>query len=120
MGMTGQGCAKVSQVDGRTLAERVSAFLRSQHPQKTAQCVEFETAISAHTVRKWLDQGNAPSGPAYDALVRRYGAPFLCAVHPEHADAWFADLERQQRQARLERKALALLRQIDDLRESRA
>ncbi|MGW9822264.1 DNA-binding transcriptional regulator YiaG [Methylorubrum extorquens] len=120
MGKTGQACAKVSQVDGRTLAERVSAFLRSQHPLKTAQCVEAETNISANTVRKWLEQGNAPSGSAYDALVCRYGADFLCAVHPEHAGAWFADVARQQRQQRLERKAAALLRQIDDLREGRA
>lgn len=119
MGKSGQASAKVGQVDGRTLAERVSAFLRTQHPLKTAQCVEAETNISANTVRKWLEQGNSPSGSAYDALVCRYGADFLCAVHPEHAGAWFAAVARQQRQVRLERRAADLRRELAELQESR-
>lgn len=117
MGKTGQVRRKVSQVDGRTLAEHVCAFLRAQHPVKTAQCVEAETGISAHTVRKWLDQGNAPSGPAYDALVRRYGAPFLCSVHPETRDAWFAHVARMQEQERLEAKARQIRQRLTDMRE---
>lgn len=120
MGKTGQAVRKVSQVDARTLAERVCTFLRSQHPLKTAQCVEAEIAVSAHTVRKWLEQGNAPSGPAYDALVRRYGAPFLCAVHPEQADEWFAEVARMQEQLHLEARAADIRQQLNDLRTGRA
>lgn len=119
MGKTGQISGTSGQIDARTLAERISAFLRTRHPLKTPQSVEAETGVPAATVRKWLEQGNAPSGSAYDALVRRYGAPFLCAVHPEESGAWFADVARQQRQDRLEAKADALLRQINDLREGR-
>ncbi|GJE33527.1 hypothetical protein LDDCCGHA_3727 [Methylobacterium oxalidis] len=120
MGKTGLAARKVSQVDARTLAERVTSFLRAQHPLKTAQCVEAETDISASTVRKWLEQGNAPSGPAYDALVRRYGAPFLCAVHPEQADEWFAEVARMQEQVHLERAVAVMKRRLDDVREGRA
>lgn len=119
MGKTGQVRRKISQVDGRTLAEHVCTFLREQHPVKTAQCVEAETGISAHTVRKWLDQGNAPSGPAYDALVRRYGASFLCSVHPETRDAWFAHVARMQEQERLEAHVRQMKQQLAALREER-
>ena len=119
MGKTGQNGAKVGQVDARTLAERISAFLRSRHPLKTPQSVESETGVPAATVRKWLEQGNAPSGSAYDALVRRYGADFLCAVHPEHAGTWFAAVAKQQRQARLERRAADLRRELAELQEGR-
>ncbi|KAB1068878.1 hypothetical protein [Methylobacterium planeticum] len=112
MRKTGQAHRKITQVDGRTLAERVAGFLREQHPLKTAQCVEAETGVSAHTVRKWLEQGNAPSGPAYDALVNRYGAPFLCRVHPDRSDAWFVDVARQQEQQRLERAAATIRQQL--------
>lgn len=119
MRLYGQRRAKVSQVDGRTLAERVAAFLRGQHPTKTAQCVEAETEISANTVRKWLEQGNAPSGPAYDALVRRYGAPFLCAVHPEARGSWFDGVARQEHQAQLEQQAAIIRQQLSDLGRGR-
>ncbi|APX84595.1 hypothetical protein BV511_07645 [Methylorubrum extorquens] len=119
MGKTGQNRAKVGQVDARTLAERISAFLRARHPLKTPQSVEAETGVPAATVRKWLEQGNAPSGSAYDALVCCYGADFLCAVHPEHAGAWFAAVARQQRQVRLERRAADLRRELAELQESR-
>ena len=119
MGKTGQNRRKIAQVDGRTLAERVCAFLREQHPVKTAQCVEGEAGVSAHTVRKWLDQGNAPSGPAYDALVRCYGAPFLCSVHPETRDAWFAHVARMQEQEQLEAKALQIRQRLTAMREGR-
>jgi hypothetical protein len=120
MGKSGQAQRKVGPVDGRTLAERVSAFLRDQHPLKTALCVEAETNIPANTVRKWLEQGNAPNGPAYDALVQRYGAAFLCRVHPDRADAWFVDVARQQEQERLERAAAAIRQQLADVLGGRA
>ena len=120
MGKTGRKLGKIGQVDGRTLAERVASFLREQHPLKTPQCVEAETAIPANTVRKWLEQGNAPSGPAYDALVRRYGAAFLCAVHREHEGAWFADVARRDEQARLERQAATIRQQLATVMEGRA
>lgn len=113
---SGQDRTKIGQVEARTLAERVAAFLRSEHPLKTAQCVEAETDISAHTVRKWLEQGNAPSGPAYDALVRRYGAAFLCAVHPEARGSWFDGVARMERQAELEARAATIRKQLQEVR----
>ena len=112
MGKSGQDCGKVGQVDGRTLAERVGSFLREVHPLKTAQCVQAETGVPANTVRKWLEQGNAPSGPAYDALVRRYGPAFLCRVHPEHGGEWFAEVLRQEQRARLQAQAATILDQL--------
>ncbi|GEP09855.1 hypothetical protein [Methylobacterium gnaphalii] len=95
------------------------AFLREQHPVKTASCVEAEAGVSAHTVRKWFDLGSAPSGPAYDALVRRYGAPFLCSVHPETRDAWFAHVARLQEQEQLEARARQITQRLTDMREGR-
>lgn len=115
MRKAGQIQRKVGQVDGRTLAERVAEFLRRQHPVKTALCVAAEIDVPANTVRKWLEQGNAPSGAAYDALVCRYQAPFLCAVHPEQRDAWFFEVARQQEQARLERAAASIRQQLADV-----
>ncbi|WP_437870894.1 hypothetical protein ACSD7O_14225 [Methylorubrum extorquens] len=82
--------------------------------------MEAETGIPAGTVRKWLEQGNVPSGEAMLALSKRYEAPFLCAAYPDDEDAWFFEVARQQEQERLERKAEALLRQINDLRQGRA
>lgn len=120
MGKTGQEQGKVGRNHARTFAERVAAFLRAQHPLKTPQCVEAETGIPAGTVRKWLEQGNVPSGEAMLALSKRYEAPFLCAAYPDDEDAWFFEVARQQEQERLERKAEALLRQINDLRQGRA
>ncbi|UHC16042.1 hypothetical protein LRS73_26785 [Methylobacterium currus] len=72
--------------------------------------------MAASTVRKWLEQGHCPSGPAYDAMTVTYGAPFLCALRPDEPDAWFHRVARAERQAALEARARALEEQLADLR----
>lgn len=112
MGKSGQEQGKFGRSHARTFAERVAAFLRAQHPLKTPQCVEAETGIPAGTVRKWLEQGNIPSGEAMLALSKRYEAPFLCAAYPDDEDAWFFEVARQQEQARLEAQAATIRQQL--------
>lgn len=119
MGKSGHALRRVEHVDARTLAERISSFLRLRHPAKTAAHVEAETGIPSATVRKWLEQGNAPSGAHYDALVVVYGAPMLCAVRPHDRDAWWHRAARAEHQAALEARAEAIKAQLAHLRGRR-
>lgn len=119
MGKSGHDVRKFSQIDARTLAVRVCAFLRRIYPTKTAIYVEADTGVPSGTVRKWLEQGHCPSGPAYDAMTATYGVPFLCAVHPDEPDAWFHRVLRAERQAALEERAAAIEAQLADLRGGR-
>ena len=112
VGKSSQKLRKVSASDVRTFAEHVSSFLRGKHPAKTAFCVECETGIPATTVRKWLEQGCSPNGPAVASLARVYGPDFLCAVFPDGGDEWFAAVARREEQARLERAAAVIRHQL--------
>ena len=109
---SGQKSGTCGRIRARTFAERVADFLRAQHPQKTAQSVQAATGLSAATVRKWLEQGNTPSGEAMLALSKSYGPELLCAAYPEDQDAWFFEVARQQEQARLEAQAATIRQQL--------
>lgn len=108
MRKSGRQHGKVFLCDGRTLRERVSSFLRAQHPDKTAAYVACEIGVPAETVRKWLEQGSVPNGAAMLALVRRYRMSFIDEVLGEDADDWIADLARQEQQERLRSEAAAI------------
>ena len=118
MGKSGQVVGRVSPSDDRTFAERVSTFLRRMHPVKTAQCVEVEAGIPATTVRKWLEQGCAPSGKHTAALARRYRG-FLWAVFPDAENEWVAEVARQDELERLERQAATIRQQMSDVLRGR-
>ncbi|WP_198157520.1 hypothetical protein [Methylobacterium nodulans] len=115
MRKSGHDVRKFSQIDARTLAERACRFLRQRYPNKTALYVEADTGVPSSTVRKWLDQGHCPSGPAYDAMIATYGAAFLCAMRPDEHGAWFHRVARAERQAALEARAAAIQSQLDAL-----
>ena len=115
MGKSGHNVGRVSPSNDRTFAEHVSSFLRRLHPVKTAQCVACDTGIPATTIRKWLEQGCAPSGKHTALLTRRYRGAFLYAVFPEGADEWFAELARQDDLVRLERQAATIRQQLSDV-----
>jgi len=118
MGKSGQVVGRVSPSDDRTFAERVSTFLRRMHPVKTAHCVEVEAGIPATTVRKWLEQGCAPSGKHTAALARRYRG-FLWAVFPDAENEWVAEVARQDELERLERQAATIRQQMSDVLRGR-
>ncbi|WP_157064306.1 hypothetical protein [Methylobacterium tarhaniae] len=115
MRKSGSDLRKFSQIDARTLAERACQFLRDLYPAKTAMYVSADIGVAVGTVRKWLDQGHCPSGPAYDAMIATYGAGFLCAIRPDEA-GWWHRVARAERQALLEARARDLEEQLADLR----
>jgi hypothetical protein len=118
MGKSGTDLRKFSQIDARTLAERACDFLRDRYPNKTAMYVAADIGVAVGTVRKWLDQGHCPSGPAYDAMIATYGAGFLCAIRPDEA-GWWHRVARAERQAALEARAEAIEQQLASLRGAR-
>ncbi|MGE7415869.1 hypothetical protein [Methylobacterium tarhaniae] len=118
MGKSGSDLRKFSQIDARTLAERACQFLRDRYPAKTAMYVSADIGVAVGTVRKWLDQGHCPSGPAYDAMIATYGAGFLCAIRPDEA-GWWHRVARAERQAALEARAEAIQQQLASMRGAR-
>lgn len=118
MRKSGSDLRKFSQIDARTLAERACQFLRDRYPTKTAMYVSADIGVAVGTVRKWLDQGHCPSGPAYDAMIATYGAGFLCAIRPDEA-GWWHRVARAERQAALEARAEAIEQQLASLRGGR-
>ena len=118
MGKSGHDLRKFSQIDARTLAERACQFLRDRYPNKTALYVAADIGVAVSTVRKWLDQGHCPSGPAYDVMIATYGAVFLCAIRPDEP-GWWHRVARAERQAALEARAAAIEQQLASLRGAR-
>ena len=114
MGKSGQKVGRVSPSDDRTFAEHVSEYLRRKHPVKTAQCVGSDTGIPSTTIRKWLEQGCAPSGKHTALLAGRY-CDFLAAVFPGDERAWFAEVARQVALEELEQRAAKIRQQMSDV-----
>jgi hypothetical protein len=97
-------------------ADRAVAFLRAQHPVKTAEAVEAETRglVSAARVQKWLLGVNKPDFAATMALICVYGPAFLSAtllVEP----IWVAHATRAQHLAALEAEHARLSREIQTI-----
>lgn len=118
MGKSGQNVGRASPSNDRTFAEHSSRFLREMYPHKTAQNVAVDTGIPATTIRKWLEQGCAPSGRHTAVLSRRYRG-FLSAVFPDAIDEWIAEVARQEALERLERQAATIAQQLTDVMRGR-
>jgi hypothetical protein len=59
--------------------EGLQAFIRSEHPVKTALCVEAATGIPSDTVKKWISGEASPNGRALLTLAMVYGPQVLAA-----------------------------------------
>lgn len=70
------------------VAERINAFLRRRHPQKTAEHVSAETSIPAGTVAKWLERGSTPGAVGTLLMILAFGPEFLAEVYAEKTPEW--------------------------------
>lgn len=93
--------------------ERTIAFLRAQHPSKTAEEIEAAThgRVSAATAKKWLSRVSAPSFFACIALISAYGPAFLAAVMDDQP-AWLQAAEREAEHAAIRRQIAALQKRL--------
>ena len=105
----------IGVLEPQIFGARVSDFLRSIHPIKTAACVEADTGVSARTVSKWLEGASSPSGNAYHRLIEVYGPELFVFVSPEASPASLREAARVCRQARLERAAAAIRSQLAEV-----
>lgn len=90
-----------------SVGERVCAFLREQHPVKTADNVAADTGIPFNTIKTWLDRASAPNAEGYTALWMAYGPNFLAAL-ADREPAWLQDVRRAQEAAHLKAEIAAL------------
>ncbi len=102
MRQSSPSAGKFSVPDRADSVERLTAFLRSQHPIKTADSVSARTGVKAETVQKWLDQGCAPSLTAVLAIVMAYGPEALATVLGDRAPAWLSAAHREAEAARID------------------
>ncbi|MGU3664435.1 hypothetical protein ACLBX9_09655 [Methylobacterium sp. A49B] len=103
---------KVGVIEPQIFAQRIAAFLRLIHPQKTAACVEADTRIPAKTVSKWLEGASSPAGKAYHQLLAVYGMELFYYVDPDASTAEVREAARICQQARLERQNAELQRRL--------
>ena len=106
----------LSVVKPTDVAEATCAFLRRQHPAKTAEAVAADLApfrIKAGTIGKMLERRSAPSARTLLALTCAYGPEFLAEVLPT-PPAWLDASWRAQRQEAFIREAAALQRRYED------
>lgn len=82
------------------------AFLRRQHPVKTADNVAADSGVPAGTVQKWLDRGSAPSVVHFARLVSAYGPDFLATAFAS-PPAWLSQAVRDERAATLKAEIAA-------------
>lgn len=75
-------------VNRAVVAERINAFLKRKHPQKTAEHVSAETSIPAGTVAKWLERGSAPGVVGTLLMILAFGPEFLAEVYAEKTPEW--------------------------------
>lgn len=100
--------------DDSSLGERITAFLRREHPNKTADAVEAETGIPRNTVAGWLRIGSPPSGEAMAALIGAYGLRLLAVMLPDAR--WLDDAFQAERLAQLQADHERIGREIEALR----
>ncbi|MGX5776972.1 hypothetical protein [Methylorubrum zatmanii] len=107
---------KLSAVARTDSVDRLSTFLRAQHPVKTADSVAAKTGIDSETVQKWLTKGCAPSWTAALALFGAYGLEALCAAYGKDAPAWVTTSFQNAELARCKAEREALDARIAELR----
>ena len=91
------------------------AFLRQEHPSKTAEAVEAHCGIPAATVRKWMAGETNPNGFALAVLVLAYGPESFAACVKCSPD-WLKQAVQQEMAARLENEIAERERRLADLR----
>jgi len=97
-------------------ADRAVAFLRAQHPVKTAEAIEAETGgvVTAARAKKWLAGVARPDFRATMALICVYGPAFLSAVLHEEPQ-WVVRATRAERLAALEAEHARLKSEIETI-----
>jgi hypothetical protein len=90
------------------------AFLRAEHPNKTAEAVEARCGVPATTVRKWMSGETNPNGKALVLLMLEYG-PEAFASCVRCAPDWAKAAVRAEMTRKLESEIVERERQIADL-----
>jgi hypothetical protein len=90
------------------------AFLRNQHPSKTAEAVEMNCGVPACTVRKWLTGETTPSGLALASIMLAYG-PEAFAACVKCAPSWLSAAVRAEMSEKLKAKIAADQRRLEEL-----
>lgn len=98
---SGQGRGMSGFNDGQNFRDRLSAYLRRQHPTKTEYGVSADTGLPADSVRKWLAGHAAPGFTSTIRLIDVYGPELLCAIHGADMPGWLDDNARAQKRAAL-------------------
>lgn len=101
--------------EGQSLGERVVAYLRARHPNKTADNVAADTGIPVNTIKTWLNRGSAPDGEGYTKLWVAYGLEFLAAL-PDEPPAWLQQFRRDIEAAHLKAEIAALTSKLSGVR----
>ncbi len=112
------GIRRQKYVIGPTfVGERVSAFLRRAHPDRTVDNVVADLApwgIPQATVAKMLERQTAPGAILWLALIDAYGPEFLAAIHPAPL-GWLRPALQQQEVTALRRDFAAMQQRLDRL-----
>tara|TARA_B100000678_G_scaffold290340_2_gene303038 strand:- start:2950 stop:3342 length:393 start_codon:yes stop_codon:yes gene_type:complete len=96
--------------DVRTFTRLNAAFLYSLYPTNTRKSVANDLNASPDTVRRWLDQTQAPSATWITALTLTYGSAWIDAVLYPLVVHTIEDKKNE-----LERKKAALAREEAEL-----
>lgn len=103
---------------------RLAAYLRQQHPSKTADAVSDRCRgrVSPDQVRKWLKRGSAPSGEALLWLATAYGPTLLVTCFgpcPVGQPDWLSLALQVERASDLDRRMRALRDELNDALDGR-
>jgi hypothetical protein len=90
------------------------AFLRDQHPSKTAESVEAHCGVPACTVRKWLAGETTPGGFALASILLAYG-PEAFAFCVKCAPSWLSAAVRADMADRLKQRISRDQQTLNDL-----
>jgi hypothetical protein len=91
------------------------AFLRQEHPNKTAEAVEAICGVPAATVRKWLSGETNPNGTALATLLLAYG-PEAFASCVAYSPGWLKAAVRDEMTRKLEQQISERERRLAELR----
>lgn len=115
-GMSSPDAGKVSGEVAADWLERLGAYLRRQHPVKTAEAVAAHCRgqVTAEQVRKWLALRATPSGVALLWLATCYGPSLLVSLFaPSATSADWATAMQAQRVDELGLRLVALRTELD-------
>ncbi len=99
------------------VGERVAAFLRRAHPERTVDNVVADLTawgIQHATVAKMLERQSAPGAIMMFALIWAYGPEFLADVHPAPL-GWLRPALQEQEVTALRRDFEAMQQRLDRL-----